>query len=118
MKVINKKLRSVFKIIKNTYPKDGIGKYEIGTFCKWRIERGHLLLSVVDLGGEFIRNGLMYENVFSHGQIYALNGNLLAGKKEPEKDGIVAKYVKNGFYLELEQCAITNKDKDTEDNLS
>jgi hypothetical protein len=93
----------MLKIIKNTYPKDGIGKHKTGTFCKWRIEKGHLLLSVVDEKGNFVRNGLMYENIFSHGQIYALNGNLLSGKKEPERIGLVAKFVKNGFFLELEE---------------
>lgn len=90
-------------ISKNTYPSDGIGKHKIGTLCNWRIDRGHLLLTVCNEDGSFKRkDGLIYENIFSHGQIYALNGNLLTGKKEPEKIGIVAKYMKNGWFLELE----------------
>lgn len=93
----------MLQISKNTYPKDGIGKYAVGTLCNWRIEQGHLLLTVCNETGTYKRkDNLIYEDIFTKGKIYALNGNLLTGKKEPHKIGIVAKYVKNGWFLELE----------------
>lgn len=98
-------------ITKNTYPKDGIGKHKVGTKCVWRIEKGHLSLIKCDDNGTPLHpeyekeNGYSYDknSIFSHGKIYALNGNLLSGKKEPPRIGTVSKYVKNGWFLEVGQ---------------
>ena len=99
-------------ITKNTYPKDGIGKHKVGTKCIWLIKKGHLSLVKCDDNGTPLqpcfekKNGYSYDenSIFSHGQVYALNGNLLSGKKEPIKIGLVAKFVKNGYYLEVSNC--------------
>lgn len=91
-------------ITRNTYPEDGIGKYKVGTLCDWRVVRGHLLLSLCNKDGKFVReygNYGNYTDIMSKGQIYNLNGNLMSKKTEPAKVGIVAKYVKMGYYLEL-----------------
>ena len=97
-------------IVKNTYPKDGIGLHEIGTLCQWVIESGRLSLVKCDTAGKCLpskiekTNGVPQDinHIFTHGKVYALNGNLLSGKTEPPKIGVVAKYVKNGWYLEVE----------------
>jgi hypothetical protein len=99
----------MLKIVKNTYPKNGIGRHEVDSLCIWVIDRGHLILKRCDENGKILLPEIVKENgitldknsIFSHGQIYALNGNLLSGKKEPERCGIVAKFVKNGWFLEL-----------------
>ena len=88
------------KIKYNTYPVDGIGKYAVGTLCNWRIEHGHLLLSVCNEDGSFKKtDGMSFENILSKGQIYALNGNLLSGQKEPDRIGEVAFFRKKGWSL-------------------
>jgi len=100
----------MLKIVKNTYPITGIGSHQIGTICEWVTERGHLILKKCDDTGKLLSPEIVKENgvtfdknsIFSHGQIYSLNGNLLAGKKEPARCGVVAKFVKKGWFLELE----------------
>ena len=92
------------KIIKNTYPEKGIGKHTSGTLCVWVQDGfGWLNLHLCD------DNGKPKEKIFTHGQCYARNGNLLSGKKEPSKVGTVAKYVKNGWELSVEHVKIGGK---------
>ena len=99
----------MLKISKNTYTKNGIERHKVGSLCQWVIEKGHLILKKCDENGKILspeiikEEGITFDknSIFSHGQIYALNGNLLSGKKEPERSGIVAKFVKNGWFLEL-----------------
>jgi len=100
-------------ITKNTYPHNQIGQHKIGTKCIWLIKKGHLSLVKCDNNGIALHsdyekiNGYSFDknSIFGHGQIYALNGNLLSGRKEPVKIGLVAKYVKKGWYLQLSNCS-------------
>jgi len=101
----------MLKIIKNTYPKNRIGKHKVGTLCVWtKTANGHLNLRKCDKNGKllpqkFIRHIDGYsldENlIFGHGQIYSQKGNLLSGKKEPILIGLVAKFKKEGWFLEV-----------------
>lgn len=92
----------MFRITKNTYPENMI-KHKVGTLCNWRTDKGHLLLSECNSDGTFVEKEFVgFVDILTKGQIYALDGNLLSGKTEPERFGLVAKFVKNGWYLEIE----------------
>ena len=104
----------MLKITKNTYPKDGIGKHEVGTLCLWtKTTNGHFNLRKCDGNGKLLpeilirhKDGYSFDEnlIFGYGQVYAKNGNLLAGRKEPAKLGLVAKFVKNGWFIEVSIC--------------
>ncbi|MCP4761117.1 MAG: hypothetical protein GY870_04995 [archaeon] len=104
----------MLKITKNTYPENRIGTYKIGTLCLWvKTINGHLNLRKCDKNGKLLpeilvrhEDGYSFDEnlIFGHGQIYAKNGNLLSGKKEPVKVGLIAKFVKKGWFLEVSNC--------------
>ena len=96
MKIIK---MAIVKILKNTYPNSDI--YQAGTICIWiKDSRGWLYLYPTD----GTKKHADYEKkcVMSFGQVYAQNGNLLSGKKEPLKIGLIAKYIKEGWFLDVE----------------
>ena len=78
------------KIIENTY--QCADKYPAGTIGIWcKSSQGWLTLFAVDETG---KHPDYQKSIFTHGQVYAQNGNLLSGKKEPAMVGEVAKYLK------------------------
>lgn len=87
------------KITNNTYPNNS--EYPINTICIWiKDSRGWVYLYPCD--STFKNADYSKKPVMTLGQIYAKNGNLLSGKKEPLKIGVVAKYKKEGWILEVE----------------
>ena len=86
------------RITENTY--ECMDKYPVGTIGIWATSsRGWLTLFAVDSSG---KHPDYSKSIFTHGQVYAQNGNLLSGKKEPKLIGEVAFFRKKGWTLKVE----------------